>query len=92
MLRKELNYNDTFPEYWLQKIHFITILFFQCYDNLLVSTWGHDPAVIQTSNVLLTLNDALAHSAVLLQAHSWLTNKDADTYSVPFPKPDDPSK
>ena len=40
---------------------------FQNYDRLLVTTWGHDPAVILTSNILLTLNDALSHSAVLIQ-------------------------
>ena len=42
----------------------------QNYDRLLVTTWGHDPAVILTSNILLTLNDALSHSAVLIQVSS----------------------
>jgi len=32
-----------------------------------VTTWGHDPAIISTSNILLTLNDALSHSAILVQ-------------------------
>lgn len=39
------------------------------YDRLLVTTWGHDPGVIATSNILLTLNDALTHSAVLVQVN-----------------------
>ena len=43
------------------------VFFFQEYDKLLVTTWGHDPGVIPTSNILLTLNDALSHSAVLIQ-------------------------
>ena len=39
------------------------------YDRLLVTTWGHDPGVIATSNILLTLNDALSHSAVFVQVN-----------------------
>ena len=39
----------------------------QHYERLLVTTWGHDPGVIASSNILLTLNDALAHSAVFVQ-------------------------
>ncbi|XP_074640527.1 protein FAM91A1-like [Tubulanus polymorphus] len=56
---------------------------FQEYDRLLVTTWGHDPGVIPTSNILLTLNDALAHSAVLVQAHGWQT--DGEIVYTPFP-------
>ncbi len=32
-----------------------------------MTTWGHDPAVVLVSNLLLTVNDALTHSAVLVQ-------------------------
>ena len=39
----------------------------QEYDRLLITTWGHDPGLVSTSNALLTINDALAHSAVLIQ-------------------------
>ncbi|KAK3600385.1 hypothetical protein CHS0354_016001 [Potamilus streckersoni] len=53
------------------------------YDRLLVTTWGHDPAVIATSNVLLTLNDALTHSAVLVQVHGWQSK--GKVVHVPFP-------
>ncbi|XP_013401437.1 protein FAM91A1 [Lingula anatina] len=56
---------------------------FQEYDRLLVTTWGHDPGVLATSNLLLTLNDALTHSAVLIQAHGWLD--EGMTVHVPFP-------
>ena len=41
--------------------------FLQTYQWLIITTWGHDPSVVAASNVLLALNDALAHSAVLLQ-------------------------
>ena len=33
----------------------------------MITTWGHDPGIVPLSNVLLALNDALAHSAVLVQ-------------------------
>ncbi|KAG7237810.1 hypothetical protein INR49_031823 [Caranx melampygus] len=42
-------------------------LIFQVYDRLLITSWGHDPGVVPTSNVLTMLNDALTHSAVLIQ-------------------------
>ena len=43
------------------------MLILQDFDRLLITTWGHDPGVVATSNALLTINDALAHSAVLIQ-------------------------
>ncbi|XP_003729294.2 protein FAM91A1 isoform X1 [Strongylocentrotus purpuratus] len=58
-------------------------LMFQEYDRLLITTWGHDPGLVSTSNALFTINDALAHSAVLIQAHGWL--RDGETICVPFP-------
>lgn len=53
----------------------------QVYDRLLITSWGHDPGVVPTSNVLTMLNDALTHSAVLIQVnthiyvrrHLWVT-------------------
>ncbi|XP_041483997.1 protein FAM91A1-like [Lytechinus variegatus] len=56
---------------------------FQEFDRLLVTTWGHDPGLVSTSNALFTINDALAHSAVLIQVHGWLS--DGETVCVPFP-------
>lgn len=44
----------------------------QAYDRLLITSWGHDPGVVPTSNVLTMLNDALTHSAVLIQVSSEL--------------------
>ncbi|KAJ7374964.1 hypothetical protein OS493_001689 [Desmophyllum pertusum] len=45
---------------WLPKI-------FEDYERLMITTWGHDPGIVPVSNVLLALNDALSHSAVLVQ-------------------------
>ena len=42
----------------------------QFYDRLLITSWGHDPGVVPTSNVLTMLNDALTHSAVLIQVNT----------------------
>ncbi|GFO05062.1 protein fam91a1 [Plakobranchus ocellatus] len=56
---------------------------FKGYDRLLVTTWGHDPGVIASSNILLTLNDALTHSAVFVQGHG--SNAEGLAVHVPFP-------
>ncbi|XP_022089534.1 protein FAM91A1-like isoform X2 [Acanthaster planci] len=63
---------------------------FQEYDRLLITTWGHDPGLVATSNALLTINDALAHSAVLIQGHGWVT--DGRTFHIPFPLSEDQDK
>ncbi|XP_053322413.1 protein FAM91A1 [Spea bombifrons] len=56
---------------------------FQAYDRLLITSWGHDPGVVPTSNVLVMLNDALTHSAVLIQGHGMYGM--GETVHVPFP-------
>ncbi|XP_046875230.1 protein FAM91A1 isoform X2 [Hypomesus transpacificus] len=56
---------------------------FQVYDRLLITSWGHDPGVVSTSNVLAMLNDALTHSAVLIQGHG--IQGHGDTIHIPFP-------
>lgn len=53
-------------------LHTLLIPLFQGYDRLLITSWGHDPGVVPTSNVLTMLNDALTHSAVLIQVQSAL--------------------
>jgi len=35
--------------------------------KVLMTSWGHDGAVVSATNLLITLNDALTHSAVLVQ-------------------------
>uniref|UniRef100_A0A4W6CM40 Family with sequence similarity 91 member A1 n=1 Tax=Lates calcarifer TaxID=8187 RepID=A0A4W6CM40_LATCA len=54
----------------------------QVYDRLLITSWGHDPGVVPTSNVLTMLNDALTHSAVLIQVSAHTHMK---TVHIPFP-------
>uniref|UniRef100_A0ACB8FFM0 Uncharacterized protein n=1 Tax=Sphaerodactylus townsendi TaxID=933632 RepID=A0ACB8FFM0_9SAUR len=56
---------------------------FQGYDRLLITSWGHDPGVVPTSNVLTMLNDALTHSAVLIQGHGM--HGIGETIHMPFP-------
>lgn len=56
---------------------------FKDYDRLLITSWGHDPGVVPTSNVLAMLNDALTHSAVLIQGHGIHGN--GEIVHVPFP-------
>ncbi|XP_049846407.1 protein FAM91A1 isoform X1 [Schistocerca gregaria] len=53
------------------------------YEKLLVTTWGHDPGVLPVSNIIFTLNEALCHSAVLVQAYG--ISRVAETFLVPFP-------
>uniref|UniRef100_A0A8D3E3W0 Family with sequence similarity 91 member A1 n=1 Tax=Scophthalmus maximus TaxID=52904 RepID=A0A8D3E3W0_SCOMX len=55
----------------------------QGYDRLLITSWGHDPGVVPTSNVLTMLNDALTHSAVLIQGHG--VHGHGETVHIPFP-------
>ncbi|RXN26114.1 FAM91A1 isoform X2 [Labeo rohita] len=63
---------------------------FQAYDRLLITSWGHDPGVVPTSNVLTMLNDALTHSAVLIQGHGM--HGHGETVHVPFPFDDEDLK
>ncbi|XP_029447844.1 protein FAM91A1 [Rhinatrema bivittatum] len=57
---------------------------FQGYDRLLITSWGHDPGVVPTSNVLTMLNDALTHSAVLIQGHGMCGIGETVHVSFPF--------
>ncbi|KAK7793931.1 hypothetical protein R5R35_011860 [Gryllus longicercus] len=59
---------------------------FQRYDKLLVTTWGHDPGVLPVANIIFTLNDALCHSAVLVQGYR--NHRGAESVLVPFPLKD----
>jgi hypothetical protein len=60
------------------------------FDKFLVTTWNHEPSYISNVNILLSINDALLHSAVLLQGFSYETNnhfKDEQQQirHIPFP-------
>uniref|UniRef100_A0A673KH79 Protein FAM91A1 n=1 Tax=Sinocyclocheilus rhinocerous TaxID=307959 RepID=A0A673KH79_9TELE len=62
----------------------------QAYDRLLITSWGHDPGVVPSSNVLTMLNDALTHSAVLIQGHGM--HGHGETVHVPYPFDDEDLK
>ena len=53
------------------------------YERLMITTWGHESTIVNTSNVLMALNEALSHSAVLLQAYS--KKSEAEIVYVTFP-------
>ncbi|CAL1270776.1 unnamed protein product [Larinioides sclopetarius] len=54
---------------------------FRDHEKLLVTTWAHDPSTVAMSNALPILNDALCHSAVLVQGQG----NAAEFCYVPFP-------
>ena len=41
---------------------------FRSCENVLLTSWSHDPAVVPVANLLLTLNDALTYSPILIQS------------------------
>ncbi|XP_067121180.1 protein FAM91A1 isoform X2 [Centruroides vittatus] len=54
---------------------------FRDHEKLLVTTWGHDPGTMPVSNALPTLNDALCHSALLIQGQG----TGGEFIYIPFP-------
>lgn len=54
---------------------------FRDHEKLLVTTWGHDPGTMPVSNALPTLNDALCHSALLIQGQG----NGGEFIYIPFP-------
>ncbi|XP_062506716.1 protein FAM91A1-like isoform X2 [Corticium candelabrum] len=56
---------------------------FQEYELLLMTSWGHDSAVVPTSNALLSANEALTHAPVLIQAFGYDT--DGQVVHIAFP-------
>ncbi|CAF1364252.1 unnamed protein product [Adineta steineri] len=65
----------------------------QNFDKFLVTTWNHEPTYISNVNILLSINEALLHSAVLLQGFLYGNNNNNNHYKeehqqiryVPFP-------
>jgi hypothetical protein len=59
------------------------------FDKFLVTTWNHEPTYISNVNILLSINDALLHSAVLLQGFLYENNSFKDEQQqirhIPFP-------
>ncbi|CAF1562158.1 unnamed protein product [Rotaria magnacalcarata] len=48
------------------------------FDKFLVTTWNHEPTFISNVNILLSINEALLHSSVLLQGFSYGMNNFRD--------------
>ncbi|CAF4289296.1 unnamed protein product [Rotaria sp. Silwood2] len=59
------------------------------FDKFLVTTWNHEPTYISSVNILLSINEALLHSSVLLQGFSYGNNNFKDDNQqirhIPFP-------
>lgn len=59
------------------------------FDKFLVTTWNHEPTYISNVNILLSINEALLHSSVLIQGFSHGNNNFRDENQqiryIPFP-------
>ena len=59
------------------------------FDKYLVTTWNHEPTYISNVNILLSINDALLHSAVLIQGFSLENQQNKEDSQhirhIPFP-------
>ena len=63
---------------------------FASYSQLLITSWGHDPGLLPTSNALFTVNDALTHSPVLLQVAQCFRSIKAVLYKIVSVRPSVP--
>ncbi|KAI1308996.1 Protein FAM91A1 [Halotydeus destructor] len=56
------------------------------FDHLLVTPWGRDAATIRTTSALFSINEAVAHSALLIQGFPSNNVMDEDNLvHIPFP-------
>ncbi|XP_071544245.1 protein FAM91A1 [Panulirus ornatus] len=53
------------------------------YEKVLVTPWGHDPTVVPLAAIFTTVNEALMHSPVFIQAYGWY--HDVCIQHIPFP-------
>ena len=58
---------------------------FDKFDTVMVTSWAHDPSIVNTSNLLPVLNDALLHAPVLVQGYGHCS--EMETLMVPLPLP-----
>lgn len=66
---------------------------FRRFDRVLITPWGHDSGLVPASNALVTLNEALTHSALMIQGYG--AQRPMEKFHIPFPfnldeKDDDP--
>jgi len=59
------------------------------FEKFLITTWNHEPTYISNVNILLSINDALLHSAVLIQGYtlngSSFKDEQEQIHYLPFP-------
>ena len=63
---------------------------FHRFDRILLTPWGHDSGLVPASNALVVLNEALTHSALMIQGYG--AQRQQDKFHVPFPFAEQPSK
>ena len=56
----------------------------QGYSQVLMIPWGHDSTLVNGSNLLVTLNDALTHSSILAQGYGWRGEGEVVHVTFPF--------
>ncbi len=56
---------------------------FHRFDRILITPWGHDSGLTPSSNALMVLNEALTHSALMIQGYGIPQLR--DTFHVTFP-------
>lgn len=56
---------------------------FRRFDRVLITPWGHDSGLVPSTNALITLNEALTHSALMVQGYG--AQKHLEKFYIPFP-------
>ena len=56
---------------------------FNQFDRILITPWGHDSGLVSSFNSLVMLNEALTHSALMIQGYG--SNREHDKMHVAFP-------
>ncbi|KAK4012095.1 protein FAM91A1 [Daphnia magna] len=56
---------------------------FHRFDRILLTPWGHDSGLVPASNALVVLNEALTHSALMIQGYGG--QHQLEKHHIPFP-------
>ncbi|EFX78521.1 hypothetical protein DAPPUDRAFT_53387 [Daphnia pulex] len=56
---------------------------FHRFDRILLTPWGHDSGLVPASNALVVLNEALTHSALMIQGYG--AQRQQEKLHIPFP-------
>ena len=57
---------------------------FHRFDRILLTPWGHDSGLVPASNALVVLNEALTHSALMIQGYGVQRQQEKFHISFPF--------